>query len=195
MFNAFQWNCFNLVYTCNIALILLKFDVTKFRIPPPLVTQCHTSSTPSPPLNVWSNLWMPPKSKVRTAKYFPSDFSIENCLKQGDALSPLLLILLYNMPLGTYRKLTSDWMRRPPIRYWLLVLAMILERCHRGMTANEHFMVGSNPYKQIKPFTYLRVSSTNQNSIHEEIKLRLTAGNPCYWVQTFCLFDCSLKNV
>ena len=36
MFNAFQWNCFNLVYTCNIALILvLKCDVSKFRIPPP----------------------------------------------------------------------------------------------------------------------------------------------------------------
>ena len=29
---AFQWNCFNLVYTCNIGLILfLKCDVTKFR--------------------------------------------------------------------------------------------------------------------------------------------------------------------
>ena len=43
LFNAFQWNCFNLVYTCNIALILfLKCDVTKFRIPPP---PCHTLST------------------------------------------------------------------------------------------------------------------------------------------------------
>ena len=47
MFNDFQWNCFNLIYTCNIALILfLKCDVTKFRIPP----SCHTSSIPSPPL-------------------------------------------------------------------------------------------------------------------------------------------------
>ena len=47
MFNAFQWNCFNLVHTCNIALILLlKWDVTKFRILPPLVTQCKISSTP-----------------------------------------------------------------------------------------------------------------------------------------------------
>ena len=50
-----EWNCFNLVDTYNIALILfLKCDVTKFRIPPPLpfVTQCHTLSTPSAPLNV-----------------------------------------------------------------------------------------------------------------------------------------------
>ena len=49
MFNAFQWNCFNLVVTCNIAFIIfLKCDVTKFRIILP-VTQCHTSSTPSAP--------------------------------------------------------------------------------------------------------------------------------------------------
>ena len=46
---AFQLNCFNLVDTCNIALMLfLKSVVTKFRIPPcPLVTHCHTSSIPS----------------------------------------------------------------------------------------------------------------------------------------------------
>ena len=38
----FQWNCFNLVDTCNIALILFfKCDVTKFRIPLPL---SHTMS-------------------------------------------------------------------------------------------------------------------------------------------------------
>ena len=29
---------------------ILKCDVTKFRIPPPLVTQLHTSSTSPPPL-------------------------------------------------------------------------------------------------------------------------------------------------
>ena len=61
MFSAFQWNCFNLVDTCNIALILfLKCDVTKFRIPP---RACHTMShflNPSTPLNVWRNLWIPP---------------------------------------------------------------------------------------------------------------------------------------
>ena len=40
-----------MVDTCNIALIpFLKCNVTKFRSPLLLVTQCHTSSTPSPPL-------------------------------------------------------------------------------------------------------------------------------------------------
>ena len=50
IYNLYIYN--NLVDTCNIALILfLKCDVIKFRTSPPLVTQCHTSSTPSP-LNV-----------------------------------------------------------------------------------------------------------------------------------------------
>ena len=61
MFNAFEWNCFNLVDTCNIALILfLKCDVTKFG-----TTPCHTMShfvDPPPPLNVWCNFWRTPRT-------------------------------------------------------------------------------------------------------------------------------------
>ena len=58
---CFSMNCFNLVDTCNIALILfLKCDFTKFRIPP-----CHTSHFVDPPplrpLNVWRSIWMSPK--------------------------------------------------------------------------------------------------------------------------------------
>ena len=52
MINDFQWKCFNLVYTSNIALILfLKCDVTKFRIhtPPPCQTMSHFVD-PLPPL-------------------------------------------------------------------------------------------------------------------------------------------------
>ena len=67
MFNAFQWNCCNLVYTCNIALILfLKCDVSQnLGSLPSLVTQCHTSSTPPSPLNVWRNLWMAPNTSSK----------------------------------------------------------------------------------------------------------------------------------
>ena len=65
MFNAFQWNCFNLVDTCNIALILfLKCGVTKFRIPPPPLSHNITLRRPPPPLNVWRNLWMTPNGTL-----------------------------------------------------------------------------------------------------------------------------------
>ena len=41
------------------------------------------------------------QSKVRIGNYLSSSFPIENGLKQGDALSSLLL--------GRYKKLTWDW--------------------------------------------------------------------------------------
>ena len=52
--------------------------------------------------------------------------------------------------------------------------------CHRGMMLNEHIMV-SNPHEKVKIYKYLYFSLTNQNSIHEEIKCRLKAGNLCYY--------------
>ena len=82
-----EWNCFNLVDTCKNTLILfLKCDVTKFRIPPqPLVTQCHTLSTPSAPLNVRRNLRMSP--------YFVTIFTSRVFSSSKLALTKLVLIL------------------------------------------------------------------------------------------------------
>ena len=48
-----------------------------------------------------------------------------------------------------------------------------------------HIKIGSNSYEKVKTFKYLGFLLTNQNSIQEEIKCRLKAGNPCYYsVQT-----------
>ena len=56
---------------------------------------------------------------------------------------------------------------------------------HRGVIANEHIKIGSNSYEKVKTFKYLGSLLTNQNSIQEEIKCRLKAGNLCYYsVQT-----------
>ena len=56
---------------------------------------------------------------------------------------------------------------------------------HRGVIANEQIRIGSNCYEKMKTFKYLGSSLTNQNSIQEEIKCRLKAGNSCYYsVQT-----------
>ena len=43
---------------------------------------------------------------------------------------------------------------------------------HRGMISNDHIRISSNSY-----FKYLGFLVTNQNSIQEEIKSRLKAGN------------------
>ena len=47
---------------------------------------------------------------------------------------------------------------------------------HRGMIANAHVKIGSNSYEKVKTFKNLGSLSTNQNSIQEEIKCRLTDG-------------------
>ena len=50
---------------------------------------------------------------------------------------------------------------------------------------NEHIRIGSNSYEKVKNVKYLRSLLTNQNSIQEEIKCRLKAGNSRYYsVQT-----------
>jgi hypothetical protein len=49
------------------------------------------------------------------------------------------------------------------------------------MVANEHIKIGNNAYENVKTFIYLGSLLTNQNSIHEKIKCRLTAGNSCYY--------------
>ena len=52
---------------------------------------------------------------------------------------------------------------------------------HRSMIANEHIQIGSNSYEKVKTFKYLGSLLTNQNSVQEEIKCRLKAGNSYYY--------------
>ena len=48
-----------------------------------------------------------------------------------------------------------------------------------------HIKIGSNSYEKVETFKYLGSLLTNENSIQEEIKCRLKAGNSCYYsVQT-----------
>ena len=65
---------------------------------------------------------------------------------------------------------------------------------HRGMIANAHII----SYEKVKTFKYLGCLLTNQNSIQEEIKCRLKAGNSCYeedLLNTLCTNYISLKFV
>ena len=48
---------------------------------------------------------------------------------------------------------------------------------HRGMIANARIKIGSNCYEKVNTSKYLGSLLTNQNSIQEEIKCRLKAGN------------------
>ena len=54
-------------------------------------------------------------------------------------------------------------------------------RRHARMIANEHIRIGNNSYEKVKNFKYLGSLVTHQNSIQEEIKCRLKAGNSYYY--------------
>ena len=61
---------------------------------------------------------------------------------------------------------------------------------HRGIIANAH------SYEKVETFKYLGSLLTNQNSIQEEIKCRLNAGNSCYYsVQTLLSSRLLSKNL
>ena len=61
------------------------------------------------------------------------------------------------------------------------------------MIANEHIRIGTNSYEKVKSFKYLGSLVPNQNSIHEEIKSSLKAGNSCIQFKHLCLLDFSLR--
>ena len=55
---------------------------------------------------------------------------------------------------------------------------------------------GSNSYEKVETFKYLGSLLTYQNSIQEEIKCRLKAGNSCYYsVQTLLSSRLLSKNL
>ena len=57
---------------------------------------------------------------------------------------------------------------------------------HRGIIANAHFRIRSNSNEKVETFKYLGSLLKNQNSIQEEMKCRLKAGNSYYYsVKTF----------
>ena len=62
---------------------------------------------------------------------------------------------------------------------------------HGGMIGIENIKIyHSNYYEKVKTFKYLGSLVRNRNSIQEEIKCRLKAGNSCYYsVQTRLSFQ------
>ena len=66
------------------------------------------------------------------------------------------------------------------------------------MLANEPITLSSNSYEKVKTFKYLGSLLRNKNSIHEDIKYRLKAGNACYLLfstNTFVLSTSLFENL
>ena len=76
----------------------------------------------------------------------------------------------------------------------ILLICVLVGGRHQDMITNAHIKIGSNSYEKVKTFKYLGSLLTNQNSIQDEIKCRLKAGNSCYYlVQTLLSSRFSLR--
>jgi hypothetical protein len=56
---------------------------------------------------------------------------------------------------------------------------MLLSR-HQNEGQNHDIKIVNRSFENVAQFRYLGTTVTNQNSIQEEIKMRLTLGNACY---------------
>jgi len=51
---------------------------------------------------------------------------------------------------------------------------------HPNSGQYQSIRIANEPFEIVAKFKYLRMTLTNQNDIHDEIKSRLNSGNACY---------------
>jgi hypothetical protein len=64
---------------------------------------------------------------------------------------------------------------------------MIVSR-HPKSGQNQNIRIANESFGIVAEFIYLEMTLTNQNDIHNEMKIKLISGNACYYlVKIFCL--------
>jgi hypothetical protein len=53
--------------------------------------------------------------------------------------------------------------------------------CHLNSGQNQNIRIVNESFEKVEKFKYLRMTLTNQNDIHDEIKSRLNLGNAYYY--------------
>jgi hypothetical protein len=58
---------------------------------------------------------------------------------------------------------------------------MYMIMSHPNSGQNQNIRIANESFENLAKFKYLRTTLTNQNDIHDEIKIRLNSGNACYY--------------
>jgi hypothetical protein len=149
-------------------------------------------------------------SKVRIGKLLSDKFPIQNELKQGDALSPLLFNFALEYAIrkvqenevslelnGTHQLLVNflgDSVNTIKEKSGNLLEAnrdtgveinsektkYMIMSRHPNSGQNQNIRIANESFENVATFKYLGTTLTNQNDIHDEIKGRLNSGNGCY---------------
>jgi hypothetical protein len=156
-------------------------------------------------------------SKVLVGKLLSDKFPIQNGLKQGDALWPLLFNFALEYAIkklelnGTHQllmyaddiDLMGDSINTMKENSESLLEAsrdigletnaektkyMIMSR-HPNSGQNQNIRTADESFENVAKFKYLGRTLTNQNDIHDEIKSRLNSGNACYYSVQNILFS------
>jgi hypothetical protein len=72
---------------------------------------------------------------------------------------------------------------------------MIMSR-HPNSGQNQNIRIANETFENVATFKYLGTTLTNQNDIHDGIKVRLNSGNACYYsVQNILSSSLIPKNI
>jgi hypothetical protein len=53
--------------------------------------------------------------------------------------------------------------------------------CHPNSGQNQNIRIANESFENVTKFTYLEMTLSNKNDIHDEIKSTLNLGNACYY--------------